>query len=389
MCVGLGSTWTWAWGGVSKRQCEEEGIFVAPKIECWVRMPCMHLHLSSTRACRDPPQGHRAVRCCRYRGRTVPTQRVNTHALLGVVDGYCIDNTSQQPIHTTPTYRARSASPAHGQSCILQGQNPGVSSSSVVSSASLRHKKPQHSSIHKPWQQLKETPRPSSCRRRWPGGTSQVFSIDRSIDRSPGSHSRNLLDSTFSFKCIHAQGGAGDGRRVGHRLRSGAAAGPARGQGEREAPRRTCARVELIHRGRLTVRVVITMRMKSQVVIMGRRAQFLEQAAALLAKDGIQAACKSIWSPPPSSSSPSSCRVMSCRVVLFLTPIVPISCNSRVPGRRAAARGRRQGGGQSRRGLRVRSPRLRLRLHAWADRIHPLKTGVTHGHDSTRHVRLY
>lgn len=29
-----------------------------------------------------------------------------------------------------------------------------------------------------------------------------------------------------------------------------------------------------------------------QVVIMGRRAQFLEQAVALLAKDGVQAACK-------------------------------------------------------------------------------------------------
>lgn len=33
-----------------------------------------------------------------------------------------------------------------------------------------------------------------------------------------------------------------------------------------------------------------------QVVIMGRRAQFLEQAAALLGKDGIQAACKTTFS---------------------------------------------------------------------------------------------
>jgi hypothetical protein len=31
-----------------------------------------------------------------------------------------------------------------------------------------------------------------------------------------------------------------------------------------------------------------------QVVIMGRRAQFLEQAATLLGKDGIQAACTSV-----------------------------------------------------------------------------------------------
>lgn len=77
---------------------------------------------------------------------------------------------------------------------------------------------------------------------------------------------------------------------------------------------------------------------RTQVVIMGRRAQFLEQAAALLAKDGIQAACETTCSNWSLGVDRLGCVIN----------ISPSSHHVRVPRGRAAACGRRGRGGQGR-----------------------------------------